>query len=480
MTVSARLRDQWQLGVVMLLALVVRLPTLGSQSFWRDEAVTVKLLHKSFGGMLSALPESESTPPLYYVIAWVWARAFGFGEVGLRALSVVMGVLTVAIIYRAAELAISRRAAVIAGLLAAVNPFLVWYSQEARAYSLFILLGSWSFLWFLRALREPTRRNLVIWSVISALAVAAHYFACFLILAEAIWLLAVLPQRREVALACVAWIATGLALAPLALAQSGKTSWISESGSLPLRLKESVKNFLVGINPPFQPWALLVTGLLAVLALYLLQRAKGPSRRLVFAAGAVGLIALGLTAVADAAGFRYLNGRNVSVDFVALLLPVAAGLALARTRVGLVAAAVLVIVSAAIVTKVYLDPKYQKDNWRLALEMVGTSREPRAIVSQRGLTPDLIDVYGDDMKEFPASGAPVSELALVDVPRSVGAAPRVPGFRLSSERTNREIAVYLYRAPTPVGLTREKLADVGPKPATGQAFTVLQLPSGSS
>src|SRR5207248_9464874 len=61
-----------------------RILTLARQSYWYDEAITVGLVHKSFGGMLTALPTSESTPPLYYVCAWLWAKVFGTGEAGLR------------------------------------------------------------------------------------------------------------------------------------------------------------------------------------------------------------------------------------------------------------------------------------------------------------------------------------------------------------------------------------------------------------
>jgi uncharacterized membrane protein len=384
------MRNRWPIALVALAALV-RIPTLGSQSFWRDEVITVNLLHKSFGGMLSGVVDLESTPPLYYAIAWVWARIFGFGEAGLRSLSVVFGALTVAVVYRAAEAAISRRAAIVAGLLATVNPFLVWYSQEARSYALFILLTSCSLLWFVRALQEPSRRNLALWSLTSALALGAHYFAAFLIAAEALWLLATLPRRRrDVVLWSVPWVAVGLLLAPLAHAQSDHASWISESGSLPARLKESVKNFVVGNDPPWQPWAVLVAGAVVALALYFFTRERGRSAPAARAAGVAGLVALIVTALADAAGLHYVNGRNVSIDFIALTLPVAAGIALARSRVRVVLTSALVALSAAIVVNVWLDPAYQKENWRLAFQMLGPSEVPRGLGMQRGMTRELL------------------------------------------------------------------------------------------
>ena len=85
------------IAVVAGLALAgaaLRFSTLGVQSYWADEGVTVHLLRMSFGGMLSAIPDSESTPPLYYALAWCWSKLFGTGEWGLRSLSAVIGTAT--------------------------------------------------------------------------------------------------------------------------------------------------------------------------------------------------------------------------------------------------------------------------------------------------------------------------------------------------------------------------------------------------
>ena len=84
--------------------------------------------------MLGLIPQTESTPPLYYCVAWVWARVFGYGETGLRSLSAVCGVLLVPVVYAAGAKLISRRAGVIAAAFATCSPLLIWYSQEARSY----------------------------------------------------------------------------------------------------------------------------------------------------------------------------------------------------------------------------------------------------------------------------------------------------------------------------------------------------------
>ena len=100
---------------------------------------------------------SESNPPLYYVLAWGWAKAFGTGEVGLRSLSALFGAATVPLAYCiGAELA-NRRAGLIAAALVAVSPMLIWYSQEARSYALLVFFCAASLLFFARALRTAQR-----------------------------------------------------------------------------------------------------------------------------------------------------------------------------------------------------------------------------------------------------------------------------------------------------------------------------------
>jgi uncharacterized membrane protein len=90
------LRTDWAaVGAITVLAAAVRLLGLDAKGFWEDEAVSIYLVHMDLGGMLSTIPDTERTPPLYYLLAWGWTRLFGYGEVGIRSLSVLIGTATV-------------------------------------------------------------------------------------------------------------------------------------------------------------------------------------------------------------------------------------------------------------------------------------------------------------------------------------------------------------------------------------------------
>src|SRR2546430_14364122 len=79
-------RERWvvlgSVAAITAAAAGLRFYGLGKQSFWYDEAFSVFLVHQTPGKLLSFLPVTESTPPLYYLCAWVWTRVFDMGEAG--------------------------------------------------------------------------------------------------------------------------------------------------------------------------------------------------------------------------------------------------------------------------------------------------------------------------------------------------------------------------------------------------------------
>src|SRR5215212_1490594 len=130
----------WALVAIVAGAAALRFSTLGVQSFWHDEAVTVdRVLHPGLGATLKEIPSSEATPPLYYVLAWIWTKVFGHSEAGIRSLSALLGTATVPVAYAIGARVASRRAGLLAAMAVAVSPLMVWYSQEARAYALLVL-----------------------------------------------------------------------------------------------------------------------------------------------------------------------------------------------------------------------------------------------------------------------------------------------------------------------------------------------------
>jgi mannosyltransferase len=243
------------LAAITAVGAALRFGFLDSQGFWYDEAVTAKLVRMDLWAMLDSVAGIEATPPLYYLLAWGWAKLFGTGEFALRSLSALAGTATIPVAYAFVATILARRVALAVAVLAAVNPMLIWYSQEARSYSLLVLLSALSLLLFARLLEKVERRTLILWALVSALALGTHYFAAFLLVPQAVWLLT-RTRRSEVVAAVGAVGAAGLALLPLALHQRavGAGLFIG-SASLPVRFARTLKQQLVGLEAPWRPWS---------------------------------------------------------------------------------------------------------------------------------------------------------------------------------------------------------------------------------
>jgi hypothetical protein len=88
---------------VTVVAAVIRFASLDAQSFDIGELFTVRLVRMPLGEMVRGVVDTEGTPHLYYVLAWLYARLFGHGEIALRSLSALLGTVTVPMVYLAAR-----------------------------------------------------------------------------------------------------------------------------------------------------------------------------------------------------------------------------------------------------------------------------------------------------------------------------------------------------------------------------------------
>jgi hypothetical protein len=415
-------------GALTVLAAVLRFTRIGHQGFWFDEANTAADLHYSIGKMLGLLPQNETTPPLFYCIAWFWARVFGFGQVALRSLPALAGVLTVPVAYAVARKTISQRAGLVAAALTACNPFLIWYSQEFRPYELLVLLSALAMLCFAYAREQPTPRRLAAWAIVSALALATHYYALVVIVPQALWLLVVHRRSRAVYVAVAAVGLSGLALLPLAISQNatGNASWIAPIPLVP-RLRQIIPNFLIGFQALAQDVLEPLAAAIAILGLVLLAlRSDDTERRGALAWGALAVSGLVLNLALIAVGIDDLITRNVIALWLPAALMVAGGLGARRAGlVGGAAAAVLCATGVVATAGVAFDRGFQRPDWRGVARVLGARPAPnvgpRAILVQhyRDLLP--LSLYLPGLRFWPRHGAvAVRELDIISIK-----APRV-------------------------------------------------------
>jgi len=474
-------------GVLTLVAAGLRIPSLGGPSLWFDEAVTLSLVRRDLGSMLALLAESESTPPLYYLVAWAWARLAGDSEAMVRGLSALAGVAVVPVAYAAGARLATRRVGFALAAVCSVSPLLVWHSQDARAYSLLVLLSALTLLAVGRAADAGRGRDLAAWAIASILALATHYFAVFLVLGEAIWLLARVRRRRRVALAAGAVVAAAAALAPLALQQRGHggAAWLAARG-LGGRVESLWTHFAAGYgSAPAEissyelptPTGLTIAaavlaGVAIVLAVALAfagrwlggsaagerspaAHAVRGERRGLAAAAVLVATAIGLPLLLALGGTDYVFSRNLLPGWLALALAVALGVGARRAgAAGAALGLALCGVLAAITLSAAAAPRTGPDDWSRVGRALGDPREARVVQAPAAIAmPLALDRPG--LVTVAAAGRRVREVVvLLRGARRHRRRPPAPGFELLGRRTvGRSFTLFRYRSARPALVT---------------------------
>ena len=458
-----RSRGFWIVVGLTALGALLRFATLGLQSYHHDEVVTAsRVLQPDFFQTMDVVGYSESAPPLYYALAWFWTQFTGTAEFGLRSFSALVGTATIPVAFLLGAELRGRRAGLLAAALVAVNPMLLWYSQEARAYALLILLCALSLLFCLRALRNGQRRDTVLWGVASGLALATHYFAVFPILVEAV----LLARRRRRA----SWAGLGIAgcfgllLVPLVISQMsyGHAEWI---GNLTLghRLWETAATFVTGetadiIGRPERPELAVVPLALCLAAFALLAWRGGRAERSAAARPLlVGAAAIGVPVLLAVlpGGKDFVLARNMMPALVPLLLVVAIGLTLpAARRLGSVLAAALLVYSLGFCLYASFSPSLQRPDWGSVASRLGQAEAPRATVTWTlGLAPLRYEL--DDDAFMVSAGERydwmVREVNFVSEGKAPPPPPRLlgPGFRESGRVEDGRLFIRRYRSTRP-------------------------------
>ncbi len=261
----------------------VRVNELGAQSLWNDEGTSVALAQTSLSAIMNAAAR-DIHPPLYYWLLHYWIPFAGISEFALRFLSLLAGVLVIAVTFRIAREFFDQEVAVIAAVLSALNPFQTYYAQETRMYiwvTLFAALSVWAMVVMFKPPREKKPPPLARMIRIRLLALAGYlfftlaalytnYYAFTLIifqnLAFAAWLMWAMHARRpRLGHSVLIWIAAqlviGLAYLPwLNFARASLTAWpgISEPLSLLEMTWRILSAFTTGADTPRDFQVLLV------------------------------------------------------------------------------------------------------------------------------------------------------------------------------------------------------------------------------
>jgi mannosyltransferase len=202
-------------GAIVFCGLFLRLWGLGQKSLWLDEIWSLTVARMPLQSVIWSIRNQDPNASLYYLLLHYWI-ALGQSEFMIRLMSALAGTVTIAVLYILGEHLFNRRVGLIASALLAINLYHIQYSQEARSYSLVVLLVTISSLLFAKLIEKPVLKNLAPYVLVSALAVYAHVFAVLVIAAQcgSVFLL----QTRQVAWKRITagMLGTGILVVPAA------------------------------------------------------------------------------------------------------------------------------------------------------------------------------------------------------------------------------------------------------------------------
>ena len=208
---------------ITAISLWLRTRQLGA-GYWIDEGLSVGIAHHAFTAIPHLLRE-DGSPPLYYLLLHVWMGWFGDGERATHTLSLIFGLACIPLAYWLGRSIFGPFSGWICAGLAAVDPYLTYYAQETRMYSLVAMLSFVAAGSYVHGVIGGRRRYLPVLGVSLVLIVYTHNWGLFLALGYGVATLVFARDKlKEAAIAAGIALALYLPWLPTLLSQSKHTA----------------------------------------------------------------------------------------------------------------------------------------------------------------------------------------------------------------------------------------------------------------
>jgi mannosyltransferase len=181
------IRQNYIYFILISVSIGVSIYTLFFQSIRLDEAQSIWVSTKSLQQILY-LDAQDVLVPLYEILLHFWMQIFGNTIVVARSLSFIFFLGTIPVLYLLAKETSNTRVALITITLFSLSPFIMWYSSEARMYTLFALVTTANNLFFMRFVKSAGKSSKTGFFVTAILGLFTHYFFIFLMVTQFFYL----------------------------------------------------------------------------------------------------------------------------------------------------------------------------------------------------------------------------------------------------------------------------------------------------
>lgn len=223
--------------IILVISLVMRLIAV-NQSLWLDEAIGALAVRDfSYSEIITNFLRFDNHPPLYYLDLKSWTSVFGYSEMSLRMPSVIYGVLTVYLVFLIAKIISKGKSnlfPILSALLLATSQFHIYYSQEARMYSLTTFLAALAVYSFLFLIDNNLSSRLRTWKmVLFSFSITALVFTDYvpIFLLPVFWITGFIGKKDRkwwIGFICshIPLVALGALWTPTFLIQVEKGKWL--------------------------------------------------------------------------------------------------------------------------------------------------------------------------------------------------------------------------------------------------------------
>lgn len=197
MKIEARnFSSKWMLAGIFILGLFIRIHGINTESLSFDEIYSLKLAGMTLPEIINETSK-DYHPPLYYALLHFWVILFGTTEISIRLLSALLGAAAVPAIFLLGRLIFSERAGLYAAFFSAASNINIVHSQEARMYTLLLLLAILSFYFLHQILRNGGLRSYIFFILCNAAMIYTHFYGFFVAAAGILLLILIAVSGRN-------------------------------------------------------------------------------------------------------------------------------------------------------------------------------------------------------------------------------------------------------------------------------------------
>jgi mannosyltransferase len=403
----------------------LRLYMLGARSLWLDEGMSVGFARLPWPEFTELLWQREGNMSLYYVLLRWWLSV-GDSEARIRGLSVIASVGAVIAIYFLGKRLFNRNTGLLAAFVLALNVFHILYAQEARSYaflSLAVILASYCLV---RAVESGSAWMWSLYAAFSAAAMYFHFFAAFVVAAQALsvilWLRPIPWKNLIISLTICGIFVLPIGAFMHANFHNSQLDWVH----FPTwHVFYSFLNLFTGNGGSVLVWgSVLLVG--AGIALFVIQYKKKTDSREVFSLGFVVVwLFFPLVAMLGISIHRPIFvDRYMTISLPAFALILARVLESMSPKLRVAAFALFVVLSARGVNHYYKTPTDDSEDWRSAAQYYLSHSQPGEMVMfNNGSARAVFEYYiirdtGSPSRDvmFPAHGDKMTMLDFGGIP----------------------------------------------------------------